>query len=241
MAVIADGNRRWAASRNLSTKEGHEAGYEAARRLSRFLREIGIHTVTIWAFSTENWRRPPEEISTLMSLYQQWVEQLMPEAIEEEVRVIHLGRKSGLPVGLEEGEMPEGFERGLPDSLVRAIEEIEDKTRYFEANVINLGINYGGADEIDRAIKKMHAHSLETGAPIDELDVLNFLDTSGQPHPEPDLVWRTSGEFRSSGFLPVQSSYSELVFTPKYFPQLQEADVVEAVEEYSARARRFGR
>ncbi|MBW3589035.1 MAG: di-trans,poly-cis-decaprenylcistransferase [Actinobacteria bacterium] len=241
LAVIPDGNRRWATERDMDAMDGHRAGYEVARTLSRFCREIGIHTVTIWAFSTENWHRSKEEVGALMRLYGQWIEELLPEAIEEQVRVVHLGRKAGWPVGIERSSIPSGFGDGLPSQLVQAIEEIEEKTRYFDSNVINLAINYGGADEIDRAIKKMHSHSLETGAPINELDVVNFLDTSGQPHPEPDLVWRTSGEFRSSGFLPVQSSYSELVFTPKYFPQLQETDVVEAVEEYSARARRFGR
>lgn len=241
LAVIPDGNRRWAIDKDLLTMDGHRAGYETARRLSRFCREIGIHTVTIWAFSTENWRRSKEEISALMNLYEQWIEQLLPEAVEEEVRVIHLGRKTGIPVGFDETSMPPGFSEGLPQSLVQAIEEIEDKTRYFEGNVINLGINYGGADEVTRAVQRMDGNLSALGRTSADIQIEEFLDTAGQPHPEPDIVWRTSGEFRSSGFLPLQSAYSEMIFTPKFFPDLDETDVVDAIEEYSVRARRFGR
>jgi undecaprenyl pyrophosphate synthase len=241
LAVIPDGNRRWAAGKELLTMDGHRAGYETARELSRFCREIGIHTVTIWAFSTENWRRSQEEVSALMNLYEQWIEQLLPEAVEEQVRVIHLGRKTGIPVGFDEDSMPQGFAEGMPASLVQAIEDIEDKTRYFEGNVINLGINYGGADEVTRAVERMNGDLRSGGRTSKEIQIEQFLDTAGQPHPEPDIVWRTSGEFRSSGFLPLQSAYSEMIFTPKFFPDLGEADVVDAIEEYSARARRFGR
>lgn len=176
-----------------------------------------------------------------MGLYEQWIEQLLPEAIDEQVRVVHLGRRSGLPVGLAPDSMPAGFPGGIPRSLSRAIEEIEDKTRYFDTNLINLGINYGGADEIARAIERMEEHARSTGSSVSELQIEEFLDTAGQPHPEPDIVWRTSGEFRSSGFLPLQSAYSEMIFTPKFFPELGESDVVDAIAEYSARARRFGR
>lgn len=176
-----------------------------------------------------------------MSLYGQWIEQLLPEAIEEQVRVVHLGRKAGLPVGFEPESMPEGFPQGIPDSLAHAIEEIEEKTRYFEENLINLGINYGGADEITRAIEGMEVQARSSGMEVSQLHIEEFLDTAGQPHPEPDIVWRTSGEFRSSGFLPLQSAYSEMIFTPKFFPELRESDVLDVVEEYSARARRFGR
>ncbi len=215
--------------------QGHRRGFEVAKRLSRFCREIGIHTVTIWAFSTENWRRTPDEVAALMALYEEWLRDLLPEAIEEEVRVVHLGRKHGLPDGSASDAAAAGFPDGLPESLVLALEEIEDKTRSYERNLINLAINYGGEDEVQRAVERMR----QAGAPVGVV-VSQFLDTAGQPHPRPDIVWRTSGEFRSSGFLPLQSSYAELIFTPKYFPQLTEEDVVEAVLEYSARIRRFG-
>jgi undecaprenyl diphosphate synthase len=240
LAVIPDGNRRWATDHGLGPVQGHRQGFEVAKRLARFCRRIGIHTTTVWAFSTENWRRGPLEVAALMALYEEWIHDLLPEAIEEEVRVVHIGRREGLPAGVEEAAAEAGFGDGLPPSLREVIEELEAKTLSFQRNVINLAINYGGADEIQRAVVRMLEFSATTGADPAELDVTTFLDTAGQPHPNPDLVWRTSGEFRSSGFLPLQSAYAEMVFTPKYFPELTEEDVVEAVLEYSARVRRFG-
>jgi undecaprenyl diphosphate synthase len=230
LAVIPDGNRRWAGERGQTVMQGHRKGFEVAKNLSRFCRKIGIHTITIWAFSTENWKRSADQVSALMALYEEWLTDLLAEAIEEEVRVVHLGRLDGLPEGTEEVAAAAGFPSGLPESLKRAIVEIEDKTESFERNLINLAINYGGADEVQRAIAKM--------SPGDS--IADFLDTAGQPHPNPDIVWRTSGEMRSSGFLPLQSAYAEMVFTPKFFPSLTEEDVVDTVLEYSARIRRFG-
>lgn len=240
LAVIPDGNRRWARERGVSVVEGHREGFEVARRLARFCREIGIHTTTIWAFSTENWRRSRSEIAALMALYESWINDLLPEAIEEEVRVHHLGRLEGLPAGVAEEARRAGFPDGLPESLRRAVREIEEKTASFERNVINLAINYGGADEIQRAVERMLRHAGAAGAGPASLDVTGFLDTAGQLHPNPDMLLRTSGEYRSSGFLPLQSAYAEMVFTPKYFPELGEDDVVDFVLEYSARVRRFG-
>jgi undecaprenyl diphosphate synthase len=240
LAVIPDGNRRWAASHSASAVQGHRAGFEIAKRLSRFCRRIGIHTVTVWAFSTENWRRPPAEVAALMALFQEWLTDLLPEAIEEEVRVIHLGRWDGVPPGAEDDAVRAGFATGLPESLKDSIEEIETKTAGFEKNVINLAINYGGADEIARAIGHMFKHVEELGQDPASLDIRDFLDTYGQLHPNPDVVWRTSGELRSSGFLPIQAAYAEMIFIEKLFPDLTEEDVIDVVLEYSARARRFG-
>lgn len=239
LAVIPDGNRRWASEQGLTALEGHRAGFEVAKRLSRFCRRIGIHTVTIWAFSTENWRRAPQEVAALMALYEEWLRDLLPEAIEEEVRVVHLGRKEGVPEVARADAVAAGFPDGLPASLRRAIEEIEAKTSSFERNTINLAINYGGVDEIVRALDQLLARGLAAGGSAG-LDLEDFLDTGGQRHPNPDIVWRTSGEFRLSGFLPMQSVYAELVFTPKYFPALAEDDVVDAVLEFNSRSRRFG-
>ncbi|MCA1841032.1 MAG: di-trans,poly-cis-decaprenylcistransferase [Actinobacteria bacterium] len=258
LAVIPDGNRRWAEERGETVMDGHRKGFEVAKKLSRFCRQIGIHTITVWAFSTENWKRSADQVAALMALYEEWLSDLLPEAIEEEVRVVHLGRLEGVPAGAEPTAAAAGFPDGLPASLKVAIEQIEAKTEAFTRNVINLAINYGGADEMQRAIEKMSRASgadpaafttraglADTGGPADtggiaRLDVSDFLDTAGQPYPNPDIVWRTSGEMRSSGFLPLQSAYAEMVFTPKYFPSLTEEDVVETVLEYSARIRRFG-
>lgn len=240
LAVIPDGNRRWAADKGLTVMEGHRKGFEVAKQLSRFCRQIGIHTITIWAFSTENWRRSAEQVSGLMTLYEDWLNELLPEAVEEQVRVIHLGRTEGLAEGAEESAARAGFPDGLPSSLRTALHDIQIKTSSYDKNVINLAINYGGADEIQRAIGRMVAHARQGGADASSLNLERFLDTSEQPHPNPDIVWRTSGEYRSSGFLPLQSAYSEMIFSPKYFPDLSDADVVDIVEEYSARMRRFG-
>lgn len=240
LAVIPDGNRRWAADKGLTVMEGHRKGFEVAKRLSRFCREIGIHTITIWAFSTENWRRSAAQVAGLMTLYEDWLNELLPEAVEEQVRVVHLGRIEGLPAGAEESAADAGFPEGLPSSLRTALHDIQIKTSSYENNVINLAINYGGADEMQRALGRLVAHATQTGADPASLSLDRFLDTSDQPHPNPDIVWRTSGEYRSSGFLPLQSAYSEMIFSSKYFPDLSESDVVDIVEEYSARMRRFG-
>ena len=240
LAIIPDGNRRWASQRGESVTAGHRAGFEVAKELSRFCRRIGIHTATFWAFSTENWRRTPPEVAALLALYEEWIGDLLPEAIEEQVRVVHVGRLEGLPEGLEEDAAAAGFPGGLPDSLKEALVDIQQQTEKFERNVVNLAINYGGADEMKRAIARMVEHASVTGEDPTTLEVHDFLDTAGQPYPNPDIVWRTSGEFRTSGFLPLQSTYAELVFTPKLFPDLTDQDVVEAVLEYSGRVRRFG-
>jgi undecaprenyl diphosphate synthase len=238
LAVIPDGNRRWAEREGKDPTEGHRKGYEVAKELSRFCREIGIHTVTVWAFSTENWKRSPGEVATLMALYEEWMRDLLPEAIEENVRVVHLGRKLGVPSGAKDHATDAGYPQGLPETLVRAIVEIERKTADNTANLLNLSINYGGEDEIQRATERL----LDAARDADpsRLRIQDFLDTSDQPHPRPDVVWRTSGELRVSGFLPMQSAYAEMVFTPKLFPDLSKDDVIDVVCEYSARKRRFG-
>lgn len=240
LAIIPDGNRRWAAGRGLSVTAGHRAGFEVAKRLSRYCRKIGIHTATFWAFSTENWRRSPAEVAALLALYEEWIADLLPEALKEQVRIVHVGRLEGVPDDSQEAAAAAGFPDGLPPSLREALSDIEQRTRSFDTNLVNLAINYGGADEVKRAIERLMIQSGLTGQRPDELDVLNFLDTANQPHPNPDIVWRTSGEIRSSGFLPLQAAYAELVFTPKLFPDLTDEDVLETVLEYSARIRRFG-
>ncbi|MEO7803181.1 MAG: polyprenyl diphosphate synthase [Actinomycetota bacterium] len=236
LGVIPDGNRRWAAEVGVSVIDGHRAGFEVAKRLSRFCRRIGVHTITVWAFSTENWRRTPDQVEALMQIYAEWLNDLLPEAIEEDVRVVHLGRLVGVPEESMQAAAAAGFPDGLPMQLRQSIDDIEAKTCDHVSNVINLAINYGGEDEMKRAVTKM----LASGTPPAAMDIHDFLDTAGQPHPRPDIVWRTSGEMRSSGFLPLQSAYAEMIFTPKFFPALSEDDVVDTVLEYSARIRRFG-
>lgn len=240
LAVIPDGNRRWAVEQGLPPIEGHRQGFEVARRLARFCRRIGIHTVTLWAFSTENWKRSPEEVAALFQLYESWILDLIPEAVEEQVRVLHIGRRDGPPLGMAGAAARAGFPAGLPASLLAALDEIMEITASFDRSVISLALNYGGADELQRAVGRLLTHAARTGIDAPSLLLGDFLDTAGQLHPNPDIVWRTSGEYRSSGFLPLQAAYAELVFTHKYCPEVDEGDVVDAVLEYSARIRRFG-
>jgi undecaprenyl diphosphate synthase len=240
LAVIPDGNRRWASAHGVPAIEGHRTGFEIARSLARFCRDIGIHTVTLWAFSTENWRRSPDEVAALMALYTSWLTDLIDEAVEEEVRIVHLGRFDGLPANVRDAGRAAGFPDGMPPPLRQAIRRAESTTASFRRNVINVAINYGGADEIQRAIARLVAHAQATGEDPGGLDIESFLDTAGQRYPNPDIVLRTSGEYRSSGFLPLQAAYAELVFTTKYCPDITEGDLVDAILEYSARVRRFG-
>lgn len=240
LAVIPDGNRRWAWDHGVSPVEGHRRGFEVARRLARFCRRVGIHTVTLWAFSTENWKRSPEEVAALFALYEAWILDLLDEAVEEEVRVLHIGRRNGAPLGMTSEAERVGFPDGLPPSLLAALDTITEATAGFDRNVISLALNYGGADELQRAVARLLDHARATRVDPGTLLLGDFLDTAGQPYPNPDIVWRTSGEYRSSGFLPLQAAYAELVFTPKYCPDIDEDDVVDALLEYSARIRRFG-
>ena len=240
LAVIPDGNRRWAMQHGVPAIEGHRSGFEIARQLARFCRDIGIHTVTLWAFSTENWRRSPHEVAGLMALYTSWLTDLIDEAVEEEVRIMHLGRFDGLPASVADAGRDAGFPDGMPSPLKDAIRKAESTTGHFHRNVINIAINYGGADEIQRSIARLLASARTTGHDPESLDLEDFLDTAGQRYPNPDIVFRTSGEYRSSGFLPLQSAYAEMIFTPKLFPTLDRDDVVDVVLEYSHRVRRFG-
>lgn len=223
VAIIPDGNRRWAKQHGLTSLQGHKKGFDVSVTLSKKLRELGVHTLTIWAFSTENWDRTPREVSYLMRLYGHLLDKYIKEAKKDNVRIIHIGRKDR-----------------LPKFLLEKLEKAQDETKNFSKHVINIAIDYGGRDEIIRGIKK----AVEKGADfekINEQNFNNFLDTAGQPHPFPDLVIRTSGEFRTSGFMPYQTAYSEYIFLDKYFPELCDKDMEDAVNEYSKRQRRFGK
>lgn len=218
VAIIPDGNRRWAKERGLNTLQGHKKGFDVAVDLCRKLRELGISTVTIWAFSTENWDRTPREVSYLMRLYGFLADKYLEEALRDEVKIIHLGRKDR-----------------LPKNLLNKITNLEEKTKHFSKYYINIALDYGGRDEIVRAIEKAK------GEKITLENFGDFLDTADQPFPDPDFVIRTSGEFRTSGFMPWQGAYSEYLFEKKYFPDLTEKDMEDAVEEFSRRKRRFGK
>ncbi|MDP2874046.1 MAG: polyprenyl diphosphate synthase [bacterium] len=237
VAIIPDGNRRWAKARGLPSFEGHRRGFDIASKICRAAREMDIHTLTLWAFSTENWNRSSEEITYLMKLYEILIDQNLKEAKEDGVRIYHLGRKDRLPTTLLE-------------RLARAEEETKGNDRY----VLNVALDYGGQDEILRAIKKaveliiagkMSTEKLfeETGKYRDKYPYYffkNFLDTRDQPYPYPDLIIRTSNEKRLSGLYCWQGAYAEVYWEKDHFPDFTPEKLHAALEDFSQRHRRFG-
>lgn len=225
VALICDGNRRWARSRGLPTLEGHRMGFEAAKKIAKSARQLGIHTMTAWIFSTENWDRSPEELSYLMDLYRQFLKTARKEAREDGVRVVHLGRKDRLPA-----------------DIIELIKTIEDETRDNLKFVLNVALDYGGKDEIARAVNKYVAalNSGKESRPMDEKVMLDYLDTCDQPYPMVDMLIRTSGEQRTSGLLIWQAAYAELYWELEHLPDFSIEKLREAVLDYSRRRRRFG-
>lgn len=222
IAIILDGNRRWARARGLKPWQGHKAGYEAVKKLAYASREFGVHTFTIWAFSTENWDRPPEEINELFKLTKRGLSEFEKECHKYKTRLIHLGRKDRFP-------------RELSDEIVR----VEKATKKYSEHVLNLALDYGGRDEILRAVKRI----IEDRIPADKIDDNVFeahLDTKDQPYPYPDLFIRTSGEQRTSGLLPWQMTYTEYYFATEHLPDFTPEKLRNAILDYSRRRRRFG-
>lgn len=216
IAIIADGNRRWATQRNLPTFEGHRRGFENIRALSKQAKKLGVKVITFWVFSTENWKRAEEEVGYLMRLAEKVIDVQIKEAIEEETRIVHIGRKDR-----------------LPENLRIKMEKAEQATSHFSKYYFVMALDYGGRDEIERAVKKMKDVQSEK---IDD-----YLDTHILPHPSPDLIIRTSGEQRLSGFMTWQSAYSEYYFSPLFFPDFGPEALKKAVLEYAERKRRFGK
>jgi undecaprenyl diphosphate synthase len=222
IAIILDGNRRWARARGLHTLQGHKAGFDAGLKVARAARELGVHTVTVWGFSTENWDRSKEEINYLMTLYRKFVSVARKEAQKEDIRVVHLGRKDR-----------------FPKKLIEYIAEVEEETRHNKSHVLNVALDYGGRDEILRAVKKVIADGIPAEK-IDEKLLASYLDTGDQPYPYPDLFIRTSGEQRTSGFLTWQLAYAEFYWERDHLPDMNGEKLKEAILDYSRRRRRFG-
>jgi len=222
LAIIPDGNRRWARAKGLPSFEGHRRGFDITPEIARACRNFGVHTLTIWAFSTENWDRSPEEIKFLMKKYEDFVDQHLKEARKEEAKIIHLGRKDR-----------------IPPSLVRKITQAEKETENNKKYILNIALDYGGRDEILRATKRILAANLNPDD-LDEETFKSFLDTQNQPYPYVDLVIRSSGEQRFSGLLPWQLAYAEFYWLPDHFPEFTPEKLWEAILDFSRRRRRFG-
>lgn len=219
VAIICDGNRRWARSRGLDDSEGHKAGAENGLKLAEKAEELGLEGITIWVFSTENWKRDKSEVKYLMKMFVHFLLQYRKELIRRDIRFRHLGSK-----------------KLLPKKLVKVIEELETETQNNKFN-FNVALNYGGRDEIVRAVKNIVKDGVKEEDINEEL-ISSYLDTRGLH--EPDMVIRTSGEQRLSGFLPWQSTYSELFFVKESFPDLTPTLFEALVEDFTARNRRFG-
>src|SRR3989338_11399841 len=221
IAIIPDGNRRWAKEHNLPSFEGHRRGFDVGIKIGKKIRSMGVHTLTVWAFSTENWNRSREEISYLMKMYETFIEKNLKEALKEKIRIIHLGRKDR-----------------ISKNLLEKIKNSEEKTKNFKNYILNIALDYGGRDEVIRGIKKISRQNINN-LTIEQFN--NYLDTANQPYPNPDLIIRTSGEQRTSGLMIWQAAYAEYIFLQKHFPDVTDDDIEKAVEEYSRRQRRFGK
>ncbi|MBP6044865.1 MAG: polyprenyl diphosphate synthase [Microgenomates group bacterium] len=235
IAIIPDGNRRWAKLNGLPTIEGHRRGFEMIQKLAKYLRSINVRILTVWAFSTENWNRDKSEIDYLMGIYERWLDIDLKTALKEEIRIIHLGRKDR-----------------LNESLRKKLEEAEEKTKHFTKFYLGVALDYGGRDELLRATQqvlssKFSRHEVgirdseESGKILSESDFEQFLDTKDFPYPDPDLIIRTSGEMRTSGFMSWQSAYSEYMFPPIHLPDFTVDELKKCIDEYNQRQRRFGR
>jgi undecaprenyl diphosphate synthase len=212
ITVIPDGNRRWAKKKGLPRLEGHRKGQDAISKIIKRAGDLGIHTLTFWGFSTENWRRDKSEIDFLMDLF--------------ETRIIHLGRKDR-----------------IPPSLQKKIIDAEEKTRKFTKHTLNIALDYGGQDELVRAASKIAREVRDNNLATEEIcceKFNNYLDTKEQLYPYPDLVIRTSGEKRLSGFLSWQLAYAELYFSDLEMPDFGPDQLEDAINDYMGRERRFG-
>lgn len=221
VAIIMDGNGRWAAARGLPRLAGHRAGTENLRRVIRACVEFNVRYLTIYAFSTENWGRPPEEVEGLMNILEDVIDKELEELNQEGVQLHHIGRLDRLNPRLQE-------------KVLRSIEVTRNNHRL----VLSIAWNYGGRDEIICAFKRMMKDGVEPDA-IDEELVNSYLFTTGIP--DPDLVIRTSGEMRTSNFLIWQAAYAEWYVTPTLWPDFNREEFYKALVSYSARDRRFGR
>ena len=225
VAIIMDGNGRWASARGLPRSAGHAAGTEALRDIIRASDDWGIECLTIYAFSTENWARSKDEVGALMSLLLRYFASEIDELDEKNVRILILGDVAGLPAPQR-------------DAVERAMARTKDNTGL----KLNIALNYGGRAELicaaRRLAERVQSDELQPGA-IDEAAFARELYTAGQP--DVDLLIRTSGELRLSNFLPWQTAYAEMVFDKTYWPDFDRAAYLRALREYAGRSRRFGR
>ena len=225
VSLILDGNGRWAKQKNMPRTYGHMMGAKRVEPIIKAADKLGIRYLSMYAFSTENWKRPQEEVSTLMKLLAKYMKICLKLSMQENMRTIILGDKEG-----------------LPETLKKEALRLEEETKNNTGMTILICINYGSRDEMLRAMKKMMADLQREGkdaSTINEELFSSYLDTAGIP--DPDLMIRTSGEQRLSNYLMWQMAYAEFYFTPVPWPEFTEEDLAEAVMAYRTRNRRYGK
>ena len=224
VAIIMDGNGRWAKKRNMPRKYGHVQGAKTVEQIIEDGYNMGIEYITIYAFSTENWKRSEDEVSALMKLLQNYLIDCIERSTRNNMRVRVIGDKSGLSA-----------------SIVKKINELEEITKDATGLKFTIAINYGGRDEIRRAVRTIAEKAVEHQLQLDDIteELINdHLDTAGLP--DPDLLIRTSGEKRLSNYLPWQLAYTEFYFTDVLWPDFTKEDLLTAIRYYNGRERRFG-
>jgi undecaprenyl diphosphate synthase len=220
VAIIMDGNGRWAKERGLPHNVGHRAGAEAIRGVVEACVEFGINVLTLYAFSTENWTRPPEEVNHLMGLVDYLIQRELDHLHREGVKIRHVGR-----------------DEGVDEGRLKKIRQSVEKTRHNERLTLNLAFNYGGRAEIVDAVRAIVREGMPADA-ITEETISRHLYT--YPCPDPDLIIRTGGDLRLSNFLIWQASYAEFFSTDLYWPDFGRADLLEAIHAFNGRERRYG-
>lgn len=224
IAIIMDGNGRWASAKKLPRMAGHRAGVKTVDRVVTFCRKIGIEALTLYSFSSENWNRPAEEVSTLMKILKEFLVKELNRMLSEDIRFNTIGDIDALPAFARE-----------------TIDDVTKRTQNNSGMTLTLALSYGARDEIVRAVRKI-AQKVEKGDikadEISEETITKSLDTFDLP--EPDLLIRTSGEYRISNFLLWQTAYTELYFTDSFWPDIFDKDIAEAILSYQKRERRFG-
>lgn len=227
IAIIMDGNGRWAKQKGLPRNEGHRRGTKALEKIISYADRLGVEHLTVYAFSTENWKRPADEVGGLMKLFGQYIDKELKKADQDNHRFHVIGDLTS---------------DVIPMALKEKIKLLQDKTKDKPGMCFHMAFNYGGRDEILRSCKKIVAAVQEGSLSIDEIDekvFSGYLDTKDIP--DPDLMIRTSGEERTSNFLPWQLTYSEFYFTPCLWPDFTTKELDKAIEAYGQRQRRFGK
>jgi len=218
IAIIMDGNRRWAKKKSLPIKLGHKNGAEALRKIVEYSKQIGVKYITVYAFSTENWKRSKEEVDDLMNLLREYLGKIEEDIAGKNIRAKIIGDKKRLDLDIQE-----------------KIRELEEKTKDCTALTFQIALNYGGRDEIVNAVNSIINDNVKE---ISEEIFERYLYTVNAP--DPDLIIRTAGEKRISGFLLWQCAYSEFVWTDVLWPDFNEKDLDIAIEEFNKRIRKFG-